>query len=544
MVALAAMKRGISLCVGLVILGIGCRPSEPSRAAAQTNASISENPAASSASSGAVAPVDAPPESPGSPPGSPAKSDEAPAVPVGPQLYSVGYITWIWPGPAKKGRYLGYVRAGSAVPLVREKATTKPETVPGLGCSGGFYAVEPRGYVCRDRTVSWEPDPSFLAAALASAAGSGPFPYRYAISNSAPMYNRIPTVAEQARFERAYGKACEFAPLSRGLRSHEELAVDEPILPDGGPVPPPFDSGEAPRKPPYDLVRQTIPRGSMLSFTRSFEAEGRTWLLSADHTLVPADRVRPFAPSAFRGVELGGDVKLPIAWIRKSDRPRFRVSESGEMVAASGRWPVRGMLQLTGREVDEADKRYLETRQQLDGEPLYVAAEDATVVRREPKVPVGVRPGQKWMIVHITAGTFVAYDGLEPVYATLASPGSGGVSVRGRDDVKYSTTPRGTFYVTFKERAATMSPEKGLNRSFWIQDVPHTMYFSPPFAIHGAFWHERFGEYVSAGCINLSPLDAEAMFEWSDPPVPDGWQGATGAGAPQNGQTTAVVVRR
>ena len=44
--------------------------------------------------------------------------------------------------------------------------------------------------------------------------------------------------------------------------------------------------------------------------------------------------------------------------------------------------------------------------------------------------------------------------------------------------------------------------------------------------------------------MNLSPIDAEAMFEWSDPPVPEGWQGATGAGAKENGPTTAVVIRR
>lgn len=532
-------RRGV-LCFGLGIAAMGCGAAEavgPERGATADPGEATAKRPGSPAPDG-----EAPSEDVQAPAGSPV-AVIAPE-PVGPQLYSVGYVTWIWPGPAKTGTYLGYVRTGTTVPLKREVATEKPEPVPGLGCPGGFYAVEPRGYVCRDRTVSWEPDPSFLDAAKASAAGPGPFPYRYAISNGAPMYNRIPTAREQARFEKMYGTAGEYEPLSPGLRSHEELAVDEPIEPDGGPVPPPYDTGEAARKGPYDLVRQTIPRGSMLSFTRAFEAEGRTWLLSADHTLVPADRVRPFAPSRFRGVKLGDDVKLPIAWIREADRDRYRVDVSGEVVKAPGRWTVRSMLRLTGEEVTVGDDRYLETQTSHEGEPLYVAAADATVVRREPKIPVGVRPGQKWMIVRVTEGTFVAYEGLTPVYATLASPGSGGVSVRGRDDVKYSTTPRGTFYVTFKERAATMSPEKGLNRSFWIQDVPHTMYFSPPFAIHGAYWHERFGEYVSAGCINLSPLDAEAMFEWADPVVPKGWQGATGAGAKQNGETTAVVVRR
>ena len=81
------------------------------------------------------------------------------------------------------------------------------------------------------------------------------------------------------------------------------------------------------------------------------------------------------------------------------------------------------------------------------------------------------------------------------------------------------------FPPTFKDRAATMSPETGENRSFWIADVPWTQYFSSPFALHAAFWHERFGEPTSAGCINVSPIDAEALFQWSDPQVPDEWQG-------------------
>ena len=147
----------------------------------------------------------------------------------------------------------------------------------------------------------------------------------------------------------------------------------------------------------------------------------------------------------------------------------------------------------------------------------------------------------------ITQGTLVAYEGLTPVYATLMSPGRGGVPTPGHDAIADSTTPTGTYSITFKDRAATMSPDKpGGPRTHFIADVPHVQYFKAPFALHAAYWHERFGEPASAGCINVSPVDAEALFAWTDPPVPDDWQGATGAGAPgnANGKTTAIVVRR
>ena len=74
--------------------------------------------------------------------------------------------------------------------------------------------------------------------------------------------------------------------------------------------------------------------------------------------------------------------------------------------------------------------------------------------------------------------------------------------------------------------------------------MPHTQYFNPPFALHGAYWHESFGEPMSAGCVNVSPLDAKWLFDWTDPQVPPGWQGATGAGAPANGGATVVVITR
>ncbi len=456
--------------------------------------------------------------------------------PPRPRITSVGMTTWIRKRPeVKEGEFLGYVRTGFSIELRAN------ERVAGQGCPGGFYQVVPRGYVCNDRTVSASPREGFRAAAEATKAKPGPFPYGYALSNGAPMYNRIPTPKEQARYERWLGKPGSREKMPKTLRSHEELAEDKEIAaPD--PVPSFLLNGGSPKEAPYDLVEQTIPLGAMLSYSTAFEAEGRRWLLSSDHTVVPADRVRPFRPSTFHGVALDDKVSLPIAWMRQTDKPRYR--REGDAMVKAGVWPVRTWVGVTGARVESGGVAYLESRERVDGAPLYVAEKDATVVEAETKRGMGVKEGQKWFLIRLTKGTLVAYEDETPVYATLVSPGKGGVPVKGRDPVEDGTTPLGSYSLTFKDRAATMSPETGKDRSFWIQDVPHTMYFNPPFALHAAFWHERFGEYVSAGCINLSPLDAEAMFAWADPAVPEGWQGATGAGASENGPTTIVVVRR
>ena len=466
--------------------------------------------------------------------------DTAPPPPsAAARLTSQGYVTWVYSRPrADEHRFLGYIRYGTSVAL------RSTDTVRGENCPGGFYPVEPRGFVCKDRTVTLAPTPAFLAQAAATAPSPGPFPYRYALSNGTPMYNRVPTPDEARRRENPFGPAGKWQPLYRTLAAHEDLASPEPIVASGA-TPPFLTLGGLAAEGRIGLERQVIPLGSMLSFTRAFTAEGRTWLLSTDQTIVPADRVRAFRPSAFHGTRLDDETPLPLAWIRGKARSMFRRNAASALEKTTSDWPLRSHVALTGARIIEGGTRYLETRNRdAKGSPLYLAEADATVVEVPEKPLFALRPGKKTIYISITQGTLIAYEGLTPVFTTLISPGAGGVPEKGRDPVHASTTPLGTYTITFKDRAATMSPETGDNRSFWIADVPYTQYFNPPFALHASYWHERFGEPTSAGCVNLSPLDAQTMFEWSDPPVPAEWQGATGAGAPENGLTTTIVVTR
>jgi lipoprotein-anchoring transpeptidase ErfK/SrfK len=176
------------------------------------------------------------------------------------------------------------------------------------------------------------------------------------------------------------------------------------------------------------------------------------------------------------------------------------------------------------------------------GRRYYIEQSDATLVtRRKPPFTLE-SPAQKWIVFSITRGTLVAYVGTTPVFATLASPGVGGVPRPGRNPVKYSTTPLGTYLITFKHRNDDMSPDEGDDRKFWLADVPYAQYFAQPFAIHVAYWHEDFGEPMSAGCINVSPRDGQWLFDWTDPELPPGWS-AVGV-SPATGKGTRLVVTR
>lgn len=458
------------------------------------------------------------------------------------RIWSRAHTTWIWRTPSRRRPAhdrLGYLRVGQALAL-RQAAPVR-----GVGCRRGFYAVEPRGYVCLDRTATLDASSRFERGMRLARPSSAPLPFRYALSNGAPMYRRLPTPREWRRAERWFGKPGSFKPLSWGHRGHAELARARAVRPSGG-VPFFLAGGGSIRNPnPRKLVRRIIPDGSTLSYTRAFAYDGRTWLLSADGTLVPADRVRPYRVSGFHGTELGHGVSLPIAWIRGHvARAYLRVSGVG-FQAAEPSWPVRTFVELDPRLGPVADhgRRYLATRRRDSrGARLWIAERDATPVRRRARRPWGVGASEKWLVVSITRGTLVAYVGLTPVFTTLASPGRGGVPLRGHNPVKWSTTPLGLFHVLFKLRAAIMSPDAKEPRRSWLADVPDIQYFDRPFALHVAYWHDNFGEPMSDGCVNLSPEDGKRLFEWTLPAVPKGWGGAIAGGG--NPMGTAILIAR
>jgi hypothetical protein len=62
--------------------------------------------------------------------------------------------------------------------------------------------------------------------------------------------------------------------------------------------------------------------------------------------------------------------------------------------------------------------------------------------------------------------------------------------------------------------------------NYAIQAVPWVLYFHKGYGLHGAFWHRAFGRVQSHGCVNLTPLDAERLFDFASPRLPEGWSAA------------------
>lgn len=461
--------------------------------------------------------------------------DRAPIADTRPRMGSILEGSSIYKKPAREGLALGYIRLGTSVPLLSDRP------VPGSGCARGWYAVAPRGYACLDRTTTLDiQDPYFRALASVAPPPDAVWPYRYAFSNGAPMYGRIPTPEEQEKAERGFGPRRSFVQLAEWSKGHEELITTEPIVATD-PVPDFFAGGKRHVSSgvysPKMLVWRTIPNGSMLSYAKAFEAEGRVWLLTPDLMLVPADRVRAMRRSTFRGVRLSDGPELPLAWNRAfSPRPKLRREPDGTMVEA-GSIGGKSSVPVTGERIVEGKKAYLAVR----GQPnMYVAESDVTITRPRTTLPRGVSAADKWIEVKIVQGTLTAYEGLKPLYATLFSPGKGGAPVPGYDPYIHSMTRTGFFPIEWKDRVATMSPDKGPPTMLWISDVPHIQYLDPPLAMHVSFWHEDFGKPKSAECVNVSPEDGYWLFHWTDPPLPEGWGGIRPGDG--NGKSTPVVI--
>jgi lipoprotein-anchoring transpeptidase ErfK/SrfK len=124
--------------------------------------------------------------------------------------------------------------------------------------------------------------------------------------------------------------------------------------------------------------------------------------------------------------------------------------------------------------------------------------------------PTEVQPGERWIDVDTRSQSLAVYDGDLPRFITLISTGSG------RPGTRFAT-PRGVHRINYKVPAATMDnldepPSVSGIPHYFFEEVPWVQYFFKEVAIHGAYWHQRFGHAVSHGCVNLAPADAQRVF--------------------------------
>lgn len=463
-------------------------------------------------------------------------SAPAPPAPSGPRIYSKARFAWIQAQPRASNGWIGYLGLGGSV-AVRGESLEKAHVAGSGGCKD-WYAIEPRGYVCAGDAATVDPEDSVVRTLAADAPHTdSPWPYEYGESTGAPRYRTLPTDAEQRHSE---WDLTEHRDQVARARAGEEPASPSlagiDLTPAGTSAPEWTELSPLVRE-----GRKRIANGSTVAYTRSFDFGGRTFHVAHDHALVPKDRVRPYPRSSFHGVELGGEITLPIAMFRQHERSKYRRTAEGTFVEAGASWPRLSFVTLTGEAEKAGDQTFLATR-----EPgVFVRESDASVVRAASATPaiVGVSSAggrRTWLDVSVLDGTLVAYEGDRPVFATLISPGRGGVPLKGIDPLETASTPTGTFRVDGKFVTATMV--SSTNDLLVHTEVQFVQNFHGPHALHGAYWHDAWGEKKSGGCVNLAPIDAKRVFDWSEPRIPEGWYGMRSI--PEVGAATVIIIHK
>lgn len=148
----------------------------------------------------------------------------------------------------------------------------------------------------------------------------------------------------------------------------------------------------------------------------------------------------------------------------------------------------------------------------FDGVVDAVNTSDVPVVETVPTpvppspafIPTAAPPSlieeRRWIDVDLSEQRLRAYEDGEVVQTTLVSTG-----------LPRTPTVLGQFRIWIKLRHDDMEGE-----DYYLEDVPHVMYFYQGYGLHGAPWHNNFGHRMSHGCVNL-PLDAaEALFAFAD----------------------------
>ncbi len=129
-----------------------------------------------------------------------------------------------------------------------------------------------------------------------------------------------------------------------------------------------------------------------------------------------------------------------------------------------------------------------------------------------------IEPDQKTINVDLFYQTLSCFEGVNEVFFCRISSGLTVDPLTGATSTQLAT-PEGTLFTHWKIISKNMTAGS-VQTGYSTPAVPWCTFISGEgIAIHGAFWHNAFGEKRSHGCINVTPEDAKWIFRWTTPYV-------------------------
>lgn len=268
---------------------------------------------------------------------------------------------------------------------------------------------------------------------------------------------------------------------------------------------PVFNSLEAADKRKKDgIIRRIDSPYSYISYTDEVVTNGkRFYMVEYGGWMTAHDVSRIGAPSYFQGVILNSIPERQFGWILYPTQTK--------------RTPGFEIEDYTGREVQRYEVVQVFDVAQVDELKWFMIAPDEWIPeklewqRRIGRVipntspPEGVENG-RWIEINLEEQTITIYENHELIFASLVASGM----------EPFWTRP-GLFQVYEKHESTPMRGSFEADRSdaYYLEDVPWTMYYDKARALHGAYWHNKFGAVLSHGCVNLSVGDAHWIFNWA-----------------------------
>ncbi len=378
-------------------------------------------------------------------------------------------------------------------------------TVRGEGCSSVWVEIRPRGWVCAEHLEPRPVPPRGDEVPRLDRGEIVPGVYGKVVDQGATtvlLETPRPAKGGKVKGKKADSKNGKAKGSSAPIISPSQVAGGEA----GG-------EGDGPKLVPGKPVVGSV----NVRQYKELVVDGKTyWKISpTDNEYLLASSIHRHKPSELRGTRLGDDTGL-----------------TGEVAVV---WPRGGANAAWTRETARTGAKrqlarrtvvsLLETATDPGGQPLAYrigAAEwiDAASVRRFTAAPPPalLSPGERWIDLDLDTQLLVAYEGEQPVYATLVSSGA-----------RQTPTETGVYRIWKKMAENDMNGLTGED-PYSVATVPWTQFFSPEkgLALHSAYWHDGFGTPKSHGCVNLAPIDARWLYFWSDPFVPPGWTMAAG----------------
>ncbi len=266
-------------------------------------------------------------------------------------------------------------------------------------------------------------------------------------------------------------------------------------------------------------VRVSQPGFTYVSLVGDTRFEDEHWYLVNENSPRNPERADEYVhernihlvrPSTFPGVLLTSQPPVPFAWILRNVRPSSYPGGLSD--------PELPMLY-------RYDRVNIYGAERIDGWVWYLIDSNQWIKQgyvgmvTVDSPPAGVESGEKWIEVDLYEQTLAAYEGDRMVYATLVSTG-----------LPQWGTRRGLFYIHPKVLVAKMSGRGGRSDYYYLEDIPWTMYFDWDIGLHAAYWHDSFGYRHSHGCVNLPPISAQWLYQWTTPYVPEGINRYSGVG--------------